>query len=88
MLEFMTGATFIGMLAGALTTISFVPQVIKTLKTKDTSGISLGMYSLFNIGVLLWVLYGAFIGSLPIFLFNGATLVLSLIILALKLKHH
>ncbi len=79
--------TLPGLIAGALTTISFLPQVIKTYKTRSTKDISLEMYVLFTTGVSLWLVYGLYINSLPIIITNAAVFVLAFIILALKLKH-
>ena len=77
----------IGLLAAACTTISFLPQAIKTIQTKDTSGISLGMYSLFAFGTLLWLLFGVFTQNIPIISANAVTLVFACIILFYKLKY-
>jgi MtN3 and saliva related transmembrane protein len=78
----------LGLLAGTLTTIAFVPQVLQAWRTRSTRDISLAMFSTFSIGVALWLLYGIAIGSWPIVLANAATLVLALTILYLKLRHH
>jgi len=80
--------TILGLIAGALTTFSFLPQVIKTWKLKETKDISLGMYALISIGVFLWLAYGLFKKDLPIILANGIGLILVLIILFFKLKYH
>lgn len=77
----------LGMLAAFLTTVSFLPQVYKTWKTKDTQGISLSMYSGFFIGIVLWLIYGIHLKSLPMILANGITAVSALFILIMKLKH-
>lgn len=76
---------FIGALAGTLTTVSFVPQVLKTWRSRSARDISFGMFSLFSLGVLLWLIYGISIQSLPIMLANGITLTLSLVMIAMKL---
>ena len=81
------GATTIGMIAGILCTISFVPQVIKIFKTKQAKDISLGMFLLFSTGVFLWLIYGLMIGSLPVILTNAAIFVLSVVIVLMKLKY-
>ena len=73
------------MAAAACTTISFVPQVIHILKSKDTAGISITMYSIFTFGVLLWVIYGFAIGDMPVLAANLATLILTLCVLTLTL---
>ncbi len=78
---------FIGLAAATLTTISFLPQVVRSLRTRDTRSISLGMYSLFTIGISLWLVYGLLSHDLPVTLANGVTLVLALIVLALKLRY-
>ena len=70
----------IGLVAAFLTTISFLPQAIKTIRSRRTDGISVLMYSLFVIGVAIWLIYGLMIGSMPILIANGATLCLSLLI--------
>lgn len=77
----------VGYIAAAATTISFLPQALHTIKTKDTKGISLGMYLVFTFGVVMWLLYGIFQRDLPIISANTVTLVLSLIILVYKLKY-
>ena len=79
--------TVIGLVAATCTTASFIPQAIKTIQTKDTSGISLRMYSLFSFGTLMWLVYGIFSSNIPVSLANGITLVFSLIILFYKLKY-
>lgn len=76
--------TILGYAAGALTTIAFVPQVVRTWKTKSAKDISLGMFVTFCSGVFLWLMYGIIIGSLPVIIANSAVLVLSLLILLLK----
>ncbi|AMW31494.1 MULTISPECIES: SemiSWEET transporter [Arthrospira] len=80
--------TGIGLLAGMLTTIAFLPQAIKTWKTKSTRDVSLGMFVIFCTGVFLWIVYGTLIKDLPIILTNVATLVLASTILWFKLKYH
>lgn len=77
----------IGYPAAVLTTAAFVPQAWKSWRTRDLSGISLPMYALFTTGVALWLAYGLAIGSLPVIVANGLTLVLALVVLALKLRH-
>ena len=82
----MESANTLGLIAGALTTISFVPQVIKIWKTKYARDISLGMFAIFSSGALLWLLYGVRIGSLPVIAANAVTLGLSLTILVFKIR--
>ena len=81
------GSELIGYMAAALTTVSFVPQVLHSFKTKDVSGISLGMYSIFTLGIALWLVYGWLIGAWPIVIANVITLALASLILALKLRY-
>jgi MtN3 and saliva related transmembrane protein len=76
----------IGMIAAVLTTASFLPQVYKTWKTKDTKGLSLTMYIAFFIGIVLWLIYGIHIDSLPMILANGITAVSALFLVIMKLK--
>jgi MtN3 and saliva related transmembrane protein len=83
----MESANTLGLIAGALTTVAFIPQVVKIWKSKHTQDISLGMFSIFSVGVFLWLLYGIQLGALPVILANGITLVLSLTILVFKLKY-
>ena len=77
----------VGVLAGLLTSTSFVPQVVKTLKTRDTAAISLGMYAAFTAGVAIWLVYGVLTGSISIMLTNAFTLLLAGAVLALKLRY-
>ncbi len=77
----------IGTAAATLTTVSFVPQAVKTFRTRDVSGISLGMYSLFATGVALWLVYGLMLGEAPIYVANAITLALALAVLVMKLRY-
>lgn len=83
----MDSITIIGLLAALCTTISFVPQVIQILKTKETKGISLGMYIIFTTGITCWLIYGICLKDLPIIGANSITLVLAGTILIFKIKH-
>ena len=74
----------IGSVAGTLTTLSFLPQVLKTYRSRSAKDISLVMFLLFSLGVFLWLLYGLSIQSMPIVVSNGITLELSLSILVMK----
>jgi MtN3 and saliva related transmembrane protein len=80
-------ADWIGTLAATLTTASFVPQVLHTLRTKDVSGISLSMYSAFTLGVALWLVYGLLLGAWPIVIANAITVSLATCILVMKLRY-
>ncbi|MDX6745693.1 SemiSWEET transporter [Polaribacter sp. PL03] len=77
----------IGLVAALLTTISFLPQVYKTWKTKDTSGLSLTMFVVFFIGIILWLIYGIYLNSLPMILANSITATSSLYLIIMKLKY-
>jgi len=79
-------AAWFGTVAALCTTISFVPQAIKIIRERQTRGISVAMYLLFTGGVLCWLIYGILIGSAPVYLSNGATLLLAGTILGMKLK--
>jgi MtN3 and saliva related transmembrane protein len=77
--------TTIGLLAGTLTTISFLPQVIRVFKTHSTRDLSLTMFLLFIAGVLLWLIYGILNHQSPIIIANSVTFVLAMIILIAKI---
>ncbi|OFW80616.1 MAG: hypothetical protein A2887_00455 [Alphaproteobacteria bacterium RIFCSPLOWO2_01_FULL_40_26] len=77
----------IGIIAAFLTTFCFLPQAIKTIKTRDTSGISLVMYSMFVAGVVFWLLYGILLSNRIIIVANIVTLTLSSIVLAVKIQN-
>ena len=77
----------IGAIAPCLTTFSFVPQVIKVIKTKDTSGISLLMYLMSCLGIFLWMVHGLMIKDSALFYANLVTFVLALIVLVYKIKY-
>ena len=76
----------LGLIAGALTSISFLPQVIKTWRSKSAKDLSLGMFGIFSTGVTLWLIYGFQVNSIPIIAANALTLFLCSIILYFKLK--
>ena len=75
----------LGYMAAALTTASFLAQAMLTLRTRDVSGISLGMYSAFTLGVALWLAYGWRLGEWPIIVANALTLALAATILVTKI---
>ncbi len=77
----------IGLMGGALTTISFLPQVIKVWKTHSTKDLSLIMFLLFSLGVLLWLIYGLILMDWPIIISNLVTLLLALTILVHKVRY-
>jgi MtN3 and saliva related transmembrane protein len=76
----------IGYLAALLTTFSFLVQAIQSWRTRDLSGISVGMYSMFTLGVGLWLIYGIVIESWPLIVTNALTFLFALSILVMKLK--
>jgi MtN3 and saliva related transmembrane protein len=82
----MTVSETIGFVAGALTTIAFVPQAWLSWKTRRTGGLSVTMYAIFTLGVALWLGYGLLIGAWPIIVANAITLALALFILVLRLR--
>lgn len=75
-----------GYLAGALTTLSFLPQVLKTLRERHTKDISLAMYAMFCAGVALWTVYGVLMQSPPMIIANVITLVLAGAVLVMKIR--
>jgi len=82
----MDTANVVGLAAGFLTTVAFIPQVIKIWKAKSAKDISLRTYVAFSAGVALWLAYGVLKGEPPIILWNAITLVLALAIVAMKLR--
>jgi MtN3 and saliva related transmembrane protein len=77
----------IGFAAATLTTASFLPQAVHTFQTKDVRGVSLGMYSVFTLGVALWLAYGVMLHAWPIVIANSITFVLAASILTMKLRY-
>lgn len=77
----------LGLVAGSLTTIAFLPQLIKTWKSKSAKDVSLVMMITFCLGVFLWIVYGLAIGAMPIVVANVVTLALALLILILKIRY-
>jgi MtN3 and saliva related transmembrane protein len=78
---------WLGYTAAALTTFSFVPQLWHTFRTRDVSGISLGMYSAFTLGIALWLVYGVILQAWPLIVANVATLLFAVAILTMKIRH-
>jgi MtN3 and saliva related transmembrane protein len=81
----MQSLEIIGLIAGACTTFSFVPQILKMWESKSAKDISLGMYAIFATGVVLWIIYGVYLRSLPLVIWNSVTLLFVLVILFFKL---
>lgn len=77
----------LGFIAGTLTTASFFPQVLKTIKIKETKDLSLSMYIVLATGIFMWTVYGILIGSVPVILANAVSFILATIILILKVKY-
>ncbi|MEO1751499.1 SemiSWEET transporter [Thiofaba sp. EF100] len=80
-------ADMVGIVAATLTTVAFVPQAVKTWRSRHARDLSLGMFSLFTAGVLCWLLYGVLIGSWPIIIANAVTAGLAGSILFFKLRY-
>jgi len=78
---------WIGFAAAALTSASFIPQAVMTIRSRNTRGISLGMYITFTVGVAFWLVYAIYLRSVPMILANAVTLALAGTILALKLRY-
>ena len=78
---------WLGYTGAALTSASFIPQAVMTIRSRDTRGISRGMYVIFTTGVAFWLAYGIAIDSLPMVLANTVTLGLAGTVLALKLRY-
>jgi MtN3 and saliva related transmembrane protein len=83
----MPHAEIIGSIAAFLTTLSFLPQAVMVVRTRNTSGISLIMYALFTCGISLWFVYGLMTGSWPIIIANGITFIMAVIILAITAQN-
>jgi len=83
----MNGTDILGFIAGTLTTIAFIPQVLKTWRTKTADDLSGAWIVTFITGVALWFCYGIALGSLPVIVFNGITLALLVPLLVVKIKY-
>lgn len=83
----MTAVTALGIVAGTLTTIAFLPQVLKAWRSRSTRDVSLGMFLTLCAGIVLWLIYGILIADLPLVLANGVTLCLAGTVLVLKLRY-
>ena len=79
---------FIGYFAGVCMAVSFMPQAVKTFRTKDVRGFSLGTYIIYNLGVFCWVVYGGYLGSVQMVVFNSLCLCFSFPILLMVIKYH
>ena len=83
---------FLGSLAGICTAIAFLPQSLQTIKTKDVTGLSLSTYIIYCVGIVSWILYGVYLHSIQMILFNAISLFFALTILYIivqnKVKKH
>jgi MtN3 and saliva related transmembrane protein len=82
----MNATNALGLLAGSLTTLAFLPQVIKTWKSRSAKDLSLGMFLIFTVGVALWLAYGVLIQDVPVIAANVVTLILASTLLFFKLR--
>lgn len=82
----MDSITLLGLVGGTLTTASFFPQVFKTWKTRSTKDVSLFMFVLLSVGITFWIAYGLKIGSVPVVAANSISLVMTLAMLAMKIR--
>ncbi len=87
MVENPSAVTILGLVAGTLTTLSFLPQLLKAWKSRSTHDISIGMFSLLAVGITLWIVYGVVTSDLPVVVANAVTLVFVGLILTLKLRY-
>ncbi len=78
---------FLGYVSAVLTTIAFLPQIIKTFKTKSAKDVSMGMFVLFTCGVFLWIVYGFLTVTMPVLIANAVIFCLSLTQIILKIKY-
>ncbi len=83
--KMMDSTTLLGLIGGTLTTSSFVPQVMKALKTRSTKDVSLWMFIMLSAGILIWIIYGFMIGSLPVIISNIISLFFAGFILVYKI---
>jgi MtN3 and saliva related transmembrane protein len=79
--------TLLGLVAGTLTTIAFIPQLMKTWRSRSAKDVSFIMLVVFSTGVFLWLIYGIYLQALPIILANSLTLIFNLIIVGLKIRY-
>lgn len=87
MVDHPAAVTILGLVAGTLTTLSFLPQLLKAWKSRSTHDISIGMFLLLAVGIMLWIVYGIVTADVPVIVANAVTLVFVGLILALKLRY-
>jgi len=80
-------AEMIGLTAGCMTTCSFIPQVVRTYRSRSVKDISLRMYLLMSAGVLLWVVYGATIDSVSVMTANVVSFILTVAMVTMKIVY-
>lgn len=83
----MPSSELVGYIAAIFTTVSFIPQVLLTWKTRRTEGVSLVMYCILTVGIACWLIYGLQIAAMPVIVANAVTLVLTCFILIMKIKY-
>lgn len=83
----MDTVNLIGLIAGALTTASFLPQLVKAWRSRSTRDVSLAMYVVITTGISLWLIYGLMVRSVPVIAANAITLVIAAMILLLKIRY-
>jgi len=83
----MDNANIIGLIAGAMTTISFLPQAIRIYRTRHTHDLSLSTYIVLLAGIILWLCYGLMVHSYPIIIANAVTMAIGSYILVMKVKY-
>jgi MtN3 and saliva related transmembrane protein len=79
--------TTLGLIAGSLTTIAYLPQLIKTWRSKSADDLSWSMLITLCVGIVLWLVYGSYVHDIPVICANVVTLILSSIILGLKIRY-
>lgn len=82
-----TATTVLGLVAATCTTIAFIPQALKTIKTRNTKDLSLSTYVLLVVGIILWLIYGFLMQDLPVIIANAVTFFFIFTIMVLKIKH-
>jgi MtN3 and saliva related transmembrane protein len=82
-----SGLSVPGLIAAVCTTACFVPQVVKTWRTRSTGDISLGMFAVMTLGIALWMIYAVIRSDIPLFAANAVTLCLAGTIVILKIRH-
>lgn len=81
------GFESVGYLAGVCTAVSFIPQALQTFKTRDVKGLSVGTYMIFNLGMICWIIYGMYLQSIQMIVFNALCLTFSFPVLVMVYKY-